>query len=60
MNTYIIIELPLKDNKKHGYWVLSEDMKKVDLDKLSKNGVIVTNQTFIIDDLQIIKYVWQI
>lgn len=28
-----------KDNKKHGYWVLSEDMKKVDLDKLSKNGV---------------------
>ena len=28
-----------EDNKKHGYWVLSEDMKKVDLDKLSKNGV---------------------
>ena len=28
-----------KDDKKHGYWVLSEDMKKVDLDKLSKDGV---------------------
>lgn len=25
--------------KKHGYWVLSGDMNKVDFDKLSKNGV---------------------
>ena len=28
-----------KGDKKYGYWVLSEDMEKVDLDKLSKNGV---------------------
>lgn len=31
----------LFDEKKYGYWVWSEDMDKVDFDKLSKNGVNV-------------------